>query len=816
MKFSSLQYLLPFAFLFFWLEDNPTKEKIKKGVDNWKNTYPQEKVFLQLDRQKYIAGESIWFKATCTYDGQPSFLSKIIYVTLTNSSGKIIEKKMFKLDAKASAYSSFDLSKQLKSDNYIVRAYTLWMLNFPEYLPQQTVYVYGTDYSKRQQALISQQQQIFVDFFPEGGDLMDGIQQRCAFKVANQDGYPLNITTDLLDENGNKITTLTTTHDGMGVFDIEPKFKKTYSIKLTNKKNKIFTFKLPPVRQEGVSLTVTNNNANKLFAVVNRSAFNQQKYNQLYLTAHINGTLMYMADVNFEEDKNAFPIPKKNLPAGIMQITVFDTSGNPLAERMAFIENYLIKKPTITINKQNLKPKEWNEFSFSIDSVEQPNLSVLVKSNIENSNTQSVNNIASSLLLTSDIKGNIYNPSYYFSSKQPDVLKNLDLVMLTNGWRRFIWKDVIENKLLDLKYPIESYIQLKGKVLKLDKQEPIKDGKVVMMIKGEDSSKTIIQANLTDKGEFTTDSLNIKGGATVFYEGTNAKKEKMIVDVKFYHNHIDTLQKQETTNLQNADTSDLAYRQTEFDTYLYNRMASIDSLSFGGQGYLGNVTVKSKKRSREDSLTAEYVKPIFETSDQTLDLTEASSKYANIWVYLRQFVPGLNVDPFAFGGVTQVSFSRFDAMDAISADGSGTVKFFVNEIEVDAASIDILNIDDIALVKVYKGALATPLGSTAGAIAIYTKKGRSFKAAYEKTFEKKEILGYSSLREYFAPKYNSPATSTTIDKRITLFWKPVATSITKNYFNYGFSNNDFSKGYTIVVQGIDKNGQLIYSELKVE
>ncbi|MFY8091776.1 MAG: hypothetical protein ACOVMI_11010 [Chitinophagaceae bacterium] len=816
MKFSTLQYLLPFAFLFLLVDDNPTKDKIVKGIENWKNTYPQEKVFLQLDRQKYIAGESIWFKATCTYDGQATFLSRIIYVTLTNSAGKVVEKKMFKLDKNASAYSSFDLSKQLKSDNYIVSAYTLWMLNFPEYLPRQTVYVYGTDYSKRQQALNNQQQNIFVDFFPEGGDLIDGLQQRCAFKVANQDGYPLSITTDVVDENGSKITTISSTHNGMGVFDIEPKFKKSYSIRLTNKKNKTFTFKLPVVKQEGVSLAVTNTSATKLFAVLNRSEFNKAKYNNLYLTAHINGKLVYMANANFDEDKTAFPIPKKNLPAGIMQITVFDTSGNPLAERIAFIENYKIKQPEIAINKKNLSQKEWNEFSFEIDSVDNPNVSVLVKSNIENSNTQSVNNVASSLLLTSDIKGYVHQPAYYFSSKNAEVLQNLDLVMLTNGWRRFEWKDIMDNKQLNLKYPIESNIAIKGKVLKLDKQEAIKEGKVNMIIKGEDSTKTIVQANLTDKGEFIVDSLNIRGGATVYYEGTNAKKEKMIVDVKFYHNHIDTLATQSTGNLQNIDTTDLAYRGNEFDTYLYNRLASIDTLTFGGQGYLGNVTVTSKKRSREDSLTAEYVKPIFEISDQTLDLTEAATKYANIWVYLRQFVPGLNVDPFAFGGVTQVSFSRFDAMDAISADGSGTVKFFVNEIEVDAASIDIMNIDDIALVKVYKGALATPLGSSVGAIAIYTKKGRSFKAAYEKTFEKKEILGFSSLREYFAPKYNSPATSTTIDKRITLFWKPVATSTTKNYFNYGFSNNDFNKGYTIIVQGIDKNGQLIYSEKKVE
>ena len=174
-----------------------------------------------------------------------------------------------------------------------------------------------------------------------------------------------------------------------------------------------------------------------------------------------------------------------------------------------------------------------------------------------------------------------------------------------------------------------------------------------------------------------------------------------------------------------------------------------------------------------------------------------------------QYVYGLLVD-------LNVNVHRYDGMDVFLPDGRDVIKFFVNEVEIDISAVELINLDDIALVKVYKGALAVPLGSSAGAIAFYTKKGRNFRAAYEKTFEKKEILGYSSLREYFAPKYNSPATSTTIDKRITLFWKPVATSTTKNYFNYGFSNNDFNKGYTIIVQGIDKNGQLIYSEKKVE
>ncbi|HEX6915818.1 MAG TPA: MG2 domain-containing protein, partial [Chitinophagaceae bacterium] len=108
--------------------------------------FPQEKVFVQTDRSWYVGGETIWMKAWCTLDGSPSFLSRILYVDIVNADGAVIGKKMYKLDSMASTPADFVIPYDLKSGNYRINAYTLWMLNFPDYVFSKDVFIYGSDY----------------------------------------------------------------------------------------------------------------------------------------------------------------------------------------------------------------------------------------------------------------------------------------------------------------------------------------------------------------------------------------------------------------------------------------------------------------------------------------------------------------------------------------------------------------------------------------------------------------------------------------------------------------------------------------------
>lgn len=820
-KLSPIHFLLPFGFWFLFADNPTTKDKLIDGLDTWRNTYPQEKVFLQTDRNRYAGGEIVWFKATCSFEGKPSFLSKIIYVTITNKEGKVLSKSMYKLDDNATANGALDINSKWPSDSYSINAYTLWMQNFPTYIATQNIYVYNSDYikAKQQQALVKEK--IQLDFFPEGGNLIEGINQRCAFKATNHLGYPVTITAPLNDNQGNTIATLNTDHDGMGVFEIEPKAFKNYTVRLVNKKGISFIYNLPKAQKQGVSLSVINNNPNKLFITANRGETNKELYNKLIVTAHSNGKLFYINEFNFDDDKTATALSKKNLPAGILQVTLHDTLGNPLAERITFIENYKINTPSINSIKKDFQAKALNEFSVSYDSLQQPNISLLVSVNNPTANLQLQNNIASQFLLSSDIKGYVHNAGYYFIDKTPQRLQDLDLVMLTNGWRRFTWKQILGTDSIILKHPIESNLSYKGKVFKSDRSIPITEGKVALMLRGEDSSKILYDALITDKGEFIVDSINLKKKGVLYYSGTNAKRERFPVDVKFYENYIDTVTKEKPFFIASTDTTDLAYKNSDYDTYLYNKIATLQGDDIQ---QLGEVKVYTKAKSAIDSLNDAYTSAIFGMSDQSLDLTKSPGSFINIWQYLRQNVVGLNVDPYAIGTDIQVTFNRNSGLELINDDASnvegGTnpsqgVRFFLNELEVSANIIDNLNIDEIALVKIYKGVTAMNLGTGGGAIGIYTKKGVNFKAAYQKEFSQKEVNGFSFSREYYSPVYKSPASFNTIDKRLTLFWQPNI-KFNNNTQKFSFYNNDIAKGYTITVQGVDKNGLLIFNTTTVQ
>ncbi len=817
MKIKFLLLAIPF-FLFWqaYLGEKETAEKIAQTLDYWNSNYPQEKVFLQADKKQYVAGEEIWFKTYCTLNSKPTFLSRIIYVDIVNEKGIVIEKKMLRIDSLGTAHGFLTLNKDLPSGNYSINAYTLWMLNFPQFITKVPIYLYGKDYTQKIRKAV--QPTVQMQFFPEGGTFIAGIKNKIAFKVNDDIGTPLQIKGTITTSTGTSITDFITNHDGMGSFEIEPKFGETYNAAIDKGNGRILNFKLPNATKEGIHLTIQNTK-NRIFALVNRSEENKDKYNNLLLAAHINGQLVYMGAFDFNEAKTAAAIPKKGLPAGILHITLFDTTAKPLAERLAFVDNHSIIQPKVTITKKDVNKRGKNIVTFSVDSIKDASLSVLVKNGEIDNDIYLNENIASRFLLTSDIKGYVNNPGYYFANKADTTLQNLDLLLLTQGWRRFVWNDVLVKKEINLKYPIESNISIKGKVTKSDRQAVIANGKVSMIIRGEDSTKILADAYLTDKGEFILDSINFRQKATVYYEGQNNKKEKLPVDVTIYKSYIDTLNQSTAISTINLDTADITNRRNPFTSLIYGQIATIDTLTFG-LANLAEVTVRTKKLSRIDSLQRAYVTSAFEMSDQTIDFKD-SKGMVNIWQYLRMQISGFEVEPFN-GGASSARFTRFDGAAGLSQDiaenGIDGILFMLNEIPVDGVFIDNILPEEVALVKVYKGNTAFPWGASRGMIAIYTKKGVDVKSTFGKSFNKMEILGYATSREFYSPNYEKyPLLNKNLtDKRQTLYWQPNIKKSVDGTYSVQFFNNDVSNKFKLQIQGIDKNGALVFKELMIE
>ena len=802
MKSLLTAFSLPIFFFFFSrpLPVNDVPDKLLIALQQWYDDNPQEKVFVQTDRDKYIAGESIWIKAWCTLNGRPTFLSRIIYVDLVDQTGNVIEKKMFSLDNISSTSSVIDLPKDLKSGNYSLNAYTLWMLNYPSYLFKKNLFIYNTDYKKDKKSLA---QTFSLQFFPEGGDMVENVKGRIAFKGVNENGFAQEFKGIILNAAGTKITDINTEHDGMGVFEITPATNTTYKAEIFIKGKK-YEYDLPMAKKEGIGLQIENANANRLFVLVTPGEVNKAKYNKLFLIAHINGVPVYNATFNISEGETGASISKKTLPAGVLHLTLFDSTGFPLAERLAFISNQNIISPSIQNTKSSFSKRGKSTFSFSLDSIKNADLSIAITDGLVDKENYS-DNIASSLLLTSDIKGYVNNPTYYFANKDVNTLRHLDLLLMTQGWRRFNWRQIKGEEKITLKYPVESALNIKGKVTKSGRKEAVTNGTVSLIIKAEDSTTILSTANLTDKGEFIVDSINFLRRATISLQGNN-KKNELPVDVTIYPSYIDSLKKSPLIASVNLDTTSTS----DYTDYVNN---ALQNLMATGKEVLENVTVKTKKISRIDSIQREYVSPIYEQSDNTIEVPEKTG-YSNIWQFLNSQIPGFSVNPNE--PVTSVTFNRNVGINALSEDGSSerTIQFILNEIPVSTDIIDGLNFQDVALVKVYKGALAFPFGADGGAIAIYTKKGVGAGKPYEKRFDKMKKMGFEVSREFYSPNYtlNPELNKDVVDSRITLYWNPKIKPSKDGTYTVDFHNNDITKKYKVVIQGIDKTGKLIYKE----
>jgi hypothetical protein len=795
---------------------------IKKALSDWRTDYPQEKVFLQSDKSWYIAGEDIWMKAWCVTNEGPSFLSRILYIDLSDANGKVVQKKMYFLDSLGSTAADINLPSNLKSGNYSINAYTLWMLNFPSLVFSKTVFVYGNDY-KTTGAKKRQRSQLKLSFYPEGGHIIAGVENRVAFKATDEEGYPVNCKGYIEDEANKKITDIATEHDGMGSLSFTAEPGHQYTAVITAGTTGKLTYKLPSTHMEGIALQVNNSNPNRLFVVITRAETQKQKYNILKVVAQLNYHVVYSAMLNLDEGQMAASIPKKGLPPGLMQVTVFDQNDIPLAERIVFIENYLLVVPTIKSELINKTAKGKNRISFEMDNENKVALSCVVTSYRPSDSTLREDNIAASLFFGTELKGHIFNPGYYVKDKKPETLHHLDLLLMTQGWRRFEWKNLMASQFDELKYPVESAISFRGTMYKSGSKEIIKDGRVSFIIKGADSTSILAEAVVTDKGEFFLPDIHFRKNATVSYMGTNNKRENFIVDVKLLPNYIDSLSASLHRPGINLDTADVLSRNQALFAYLKNGLDQIDSIN--NPTILGNVTVKAKKLNRIDSLNQQYATGVF-FMGKAVDPTEYPN-YSTIWQMIQVSVPGITVEGNPFDPIVRMNRFQGLAMATDATDGSGStepnlsvptvleeggIAFFLNEINVSKDVINSLSVSDIALIKVLKNE-AAGLGATQGAIAIYTKAGvQASTRVYDKSYAQRSHEGYAIVKEFFSPDYSDPANRSTSDNRYTLYWNGNMIPAKDGKYRFEFYNNDFNTGFRLIIQGIDKDGQLFFKD----
>ncbi|HEX6181366.1 MAG TPA: hypothetical protein VFZ47_08975, partial [Chitinophagaceae bacterium] len=734
-----------------------TPDKVANALDSFAFLHPQEKVFVHSDRDAFAAGQTVWFKAYITLDGRPTNLSKQLYVELVNGQGQLVARRLVRAE-NGSGYGEILLKDSLASGTYTLNAYTLWMLNFPGFIFKKNISIHNFAEKKGRSTPSSD---FHVQFLPEGGHLVAGLESRVAFKAVAANGLPLNVKGTVTDSKKNVVASLTTTHDGMGVFTFTPRSGELYTASVSAPGDRTNLFNLPTPLPEGVVLTVNNDNPNRIFVQVNRSETNKAKYNELLLVAQTNYEVIFTAKLDFEAGMTGAPISKKDLPPGIMQITIMNMQGLPLAERLVFVNN--VETPsaaTLRLDTVNTGQRKRNFYTIDLAGYSGVDASVaIVNADVAGGNASE--NIASSILLTSDIKGHVYNPGFYFRSKDTSTMRALDLLMMTQGWRRFNWEKVVKNEHPVLKFPFETGIAVKGKLTGADGKKGVANGKLELITKAEDSTTILSTATVNDKNEFSVFDLNFRKEATVYYQGTNMNRQGALVNVNIYPAYFDSAKS--ARGLAEADTYS-EFAVNEYWKGLESDKARVDS-AIGKT--LATVTVTGRRRSPVDSLNKLYATDIFYQSDQTIAL-DSNDHFVDIWQFLNRQVPGIAIVNTDTG--KRVYFTRYAGVDAFSESGGSSVAFFLNEVPVSADIIDALHPDDVGMVKIYKGVTGIILGADRGAIAVYTKKGRSGRDWRKSGFDSFKLSGYSVSREFYHPGPSN--TKDVPDIRPTLYWNP--------------------------------------------
>ena len=301
-----------------------------------------EKVYLHLDKQNYGFGDTIWYKAYTVVGEhhQLSALSSVLYVELISPKDSMVARQILPL-VSGTGWSDIPLLPTLKQGNYRIRAYTNWMRNAgPDYFYNQKIRIGGIPVETNTQKPTTQVNPD-VQFFPEGGELVNGIRSRIAFKAMSTKGLGEAIKGTVEDNEGDIVADFASQHLGMGEFAFTPQSGKTYKAKISGAGEAGFTVELPKAQEEGYTLALNNSEPDSIYikVAVNEKTLNGQKNSTFYIIAQSSGKVYYTSESKLEGLVYSAKVEKSRFPSGIAQFTLFSQSGEPMAERVAFIQN---------------------------------------------------------------------------------------------------------------------------------------------------------------------------------------------------------------------------------------------------------------------------------------------------------------------------------------------------------------------------------------------------------------------------------------------------------------------------------------------
>jgi hypothetical protein len=639
--------------------------------------------------------------------------------------------------------------------------------------------------------------QVDVQFFPEGGDLVNGIRSRVAFKAVGANGLGIDIKGVVTDSDNRELAQITTKHLGMGVFAMTPEAGKTYKAQITYPDGSQSTVNLPKAADQGYVITVNNTDTANI--VVRVTSTNNVTSKNVYIVAQLAGVLCYVAKSKPGATSFAATIPKSKFPSGIAQFTLFTETGEPLNERIAFIQRQddLLKlnvkaaqqvsaprqKVTINLNATNSSGKPvLGTFSAAvIDEAKVP-----VEEGTETS-------ILSQLLLSSDLKGYIEQPNYYFNNVNEKTNADLDILMMTQGYRRFSWKPLLANQLPLVTYQPEKTLQISG-TIQTSGGKPVPNGKVMLFTT---AGGTFVLDTVADsQGKFAFRNLVFKDSIKFVLQARTAKNSKN-VEIK-----LDALPAQ--TVVKNKNLTDIQLNSiAALNTYLKSNKRLYDEEAKYGLGnhtiVLKEVTVTEKRKS---------------VLTNSANLNGAGNADQVITSDVIEKFGCFTIDQCLQGRLTGVIFRGGIPYSTRSLGGNYPMQIIVDGIYVEGDFLTTIPPTTIASIEVMRTVGNTAIyGSRGGngVLLINTKRGGDIDYNASQIYAPGIVTytpkGFYNSRQFYAPKYDDPKTNTVIaDLRTTIHWVPNIVTDNNGNASFDFYNAGSKGTYRVVVEGINGDG----------
>lgn len=656
---------------------------------------------------------------------------------------------------------------------------------------------------------------VAIGFFPEGGYLINGLNNQVAFKATNKQGAGVPVKGQIVDESGNKVVSFASSHLGMGKFSFVPQVSVQYTAVVVQSDSTTLKTDLPASRDNGFVLSIAP--APEDQSVITVQSRKKQRFT---LIAHCRGEAVYTVAGKSRKNKPfEATIKHKDLPAGIIHFTLFDNELTPRCERLIFAGK---KQNALDINlkvSKNAAPRKRTELKFNVKNLKNHHplsyLSVAVIDEGLNSDKRVQNHILSSLLLTSDLKGYIENPAFYFRNKEPQTLQALDLLMMTQGWRRFTWQQVQKGE-YRAKNALKKGFTITGKVTNMF-GKTMAHGMVTLM---NFATGTLKVAETNDKGKFVFKDLPLVNGTKILLKAVSLKGKKRLEIT------LDKSSDVLPITVLNDYPKPEAFVVDQHNTHatrqgVQGKRRTVMGKFNGAIPMLDEVEItagkidwlKEKKR----------IKHVYNEPTYRLKLDSGIHKPNNnddFLSYLKGRIPGLAIkpDPNQFN----VYKLYFRYSDGTTFRGDKAVLCLLNEQPVDFTALMGLQLDEIAYIDMLSSAKAAMYGMMSvgegngsaanGVLAVYLKKDAKSSLTIPKlngllslTYTK----GFHTTRQFYVPPYHNKAFAkkNLPDVRSTVYWNPFV-KVENGEAKINFYNADAPSRYKIVVEGISQEGDI--------